>query len=48
MMLANLAGTGGGAIGGDRCGGGECDRVDEGRAYGFGGGTSRGAAERGE
>jgi len=48
MMLANLAGTGGGATG-DWCGGGECDCVDGGCAYGFGGGTSRGGgAERGE
>lgn len=47
MMLANFAGTGGGATG-DLCGGGECGCVDGGCAYGFGGGTSRGGAERGE
>jgi hypothetical protein len=41
MMLANLAGTGGGATG-DWCEGGECERVDDDCAYGLGGGTSRG------
>ena len=41
MMLANFAGTGGGATG-DWCGGGECDRVDGACPYGLGGNTSRG------
>ena len=52
MILANFAGTGGGATG-DWYGGGERERECEGGgwAYGLGGGTSRGewrGAERGE